>query len=47
MLAQKNNVTPVRFEVMERVAKSFVENEFSDINAVLDELSSKGNVNNK
>lgn len=38
MLAQKNNVTPIRAEVMVRVARSFVENHFSDINNVFDEL---------
>lgn len=41
MLAQKNNLTPIRLEIMERVAKSFVENQFSDIDAVYEELLSK------
>ena len=41
MLAQKNNLSPMRFEIMERVAKSFVENQFSDINAVFEDLSFK------
>lgn len=39
MLPAKNNVTPVRAEIMKRVAKSFIENGFSDINAVAEELA--------
>lgn len=43
MLPAKNNVTPVRAEIMKRVAKSFIENGFSDINAVAEELASAQN----
>lgn len=39
MLPAKNYVSPVRAEIMKRVAKSFMENGFSDINAVAEELA--------
>lgn len=38
MLTAKNNVSPIRALVMERVAKSFYETGFSDIESVLEEL---------
>lgn len=41
MLATKNNVAPIRSEVMRRVAKSCFENNLADINSILDELSFK------
>ena len=43
MLTAKNNVTLVRQDVMERVAKSFIENNLSDINSVFEELTNKYN----
>ena len=39
MLTAKNNVAYIRAEVMQRVAKSFVENGLSDIDEVLEELA--------
>lgn len=39
MLPAKNNVAPVRAEILKRVAKSFMENGLSDINAVAEELA--------
>lgn len=41
MLTAKNNVTPIRAEIMQRVAKSFFENEFSDIESIWEELASR------
>lgn len=43
MLPAKNNVTPVRAEIMKRVAKSFIENNLSDINDVALELANEQN----
>lgn len=39
MLAAKNNVAPIRAEIIKRVAKSFIENGLADINQVWEELS--------
>ena len=39
MLAAKNNVSPIRAEIIKRVAKSYIENDFADINQVWEELS--------
>ena len=48
MLAAKNNLTPIRNDIMQRVAKSCMENSLSDINEVMDELlSSQNSRNNK
>lgn len=38
MLTAKNNLAPVRAKVAELVAKSLIENEFSDINSVFESL---------
>ncbi len=46
MLTAKNNVTPIRAEVMQRVAKSFVEKGFEDINDVLEELAAANHFRN-
>lgn len=43
MLTAKNNVAYIRAEVMQRVAKSFVENGLSDIDEVLEELAGSKN----
>ncbi len=43
MLAAKNNVSPIRAEIIKRVAKSYVENEFADIDQVWEELSAGQN----
>lgn len=39
MLPAKNYVSPLRAEIMKRVAKSFMENDFADIETVVDELA--------
>ena len=42
MLTAKNNVAPIRAEVMEKVAKSFVNNGLEDIEGVLEEIVKEG-----
>lgn len=39
MLAAKNNVTPIRADVLQQVAQSFEQNNFADIEQVLDTLA--------
>ena len=44
MLTAKNNVAYIRAEVMQRVARSFVETNLDDIENILDELSAEKTV---
>lgn len=39
MLAAKNNVSPIRAEIIKRVAKSYIENKLADVNQIWEELS--------
>lgn len=43
MLAAKNYLTPIRQEIMEKVAKSFFFNDLSDVESVYEELCNKHN----